>query len=362
MTTNPLVPVQAIEHEDSTAAKRARTRPTTEEITAWFLISGLILYVMYVHLVTTLVGGLALYLILDRLTLSFSKRMPHAAARPLALVLVTLVTAGGMIGGAALAVSFLRHHADNIPAMMTKMADILQSTRAWLGGAGQQIIPEVLTDAENLKAGVVVWLKEHASTLQVAGGTFSVGFVHLIMGILLAVLVFFRHVTHQDEDLRGSLARALAQKVDRFAHAFSSIATAQLKISGLNTLLTALYLVVFLPLFGKHLPFATTLVVITFICGLVPVLGNLVSNTIIVILSLGVSGGTAVASLIFLVVIHKLEYMLNSRIVGGQTDSQAWEILLAIILGEAAFGVAGVVMAPIVYAFVKRELKDRGLV
>ena len=107
---------------------------------------------------------------------------------------------------------------------------------------------------------------------------------------------------------------------------------------------------------------ATTIVFVTFVCGLIPVLGNLVSNAVIVILSLGVSGGTAIASLIFLVVSHKLQYLLNSRIVGGEIDSQAWEILFAIIIGEAAFGVSGVVMAPIVYAFVKRELRDRGLV
>ena len=78
--------------------------------------------------------------------------------------------------------------------------------------------------------------------------------------------------------------------------------------------------------------YATTLVVITFLCGLIPVLGNLISNTVITILSLGVSVGTAAASLTFLVVIHKLEYLINSRIVGGETDSQAWEILLAILL------------------------------
>jgi predicted PurR-regulated permease PerM len=83
---------------------------------------------------------------------------------------------------------------------------------------------------------------------------------------------------------------------------------------------------------------------------------------VIVILSLGISPGTAIASLVFLVLIHKLEYLINSRIVGGETDSQAWEILLAILIGETAFGVGGVVMAPIVYAFVKRELRERGLV
>jgi predicted PurR-regulated permease PerM len=175
------------------------------------------------------------------------------------------------------------------------------------------------------------------------------------------VLVFFRHVTHHEERVRGSLARTLTEKVDRFADAFSRIATAQLKITSVNTLVTALYLVS-LPLFGKELPFVTTLIVITFICGFVPILGNLVSNTVIVILSLGVSPGTAVASLIFLVIVHKLQYLLNSRIVGGEIDSQAWEILFAIILGEALFGVRGVIMAPIVYAFVKRELRERGLV
>jgi len=83
---------------------------------------------------------------------------------------------------------------------------------------------------------------------------------------------------------------------------------------------------------------------------------------VIVILSLGISVGVAVASLVFLILIHKLEYLINSRIVGGETDSQAWEILLAILIGETAFGVAGVVMAPIIYTFVKGELRDHGLV
>ncbi|MCU1349733.1 MAG: hypothetical protein JWO56_2763, partial [Acidobacteria bacterium] len=109
-------------------------------------------------------------------------------------------------------------------------------------------------------------------------------------------------------------------------------------------------------------PFGTTIVVVTFVCGLIPVVGNLISNTVIVVLSLGLSVGTAIASLVFLILIHKLEYLINSRIVGGETDSQAWEILLAILIGETSFGVAGVVMAPIVYAFLKRELRERGLV
>jgi hypothetical protein len=60
--------------------------------------------------------------------------------------------------------------------------------------------------------------------------------------------------------------------------------------------------------------------------------GNLVSNTIIVILSLSVSLAVAVASLVFLVFIHKLEYFLNAYMVGTQVHAHAWELLLAMAL------------------------------
>jgi predicted PurR-regulated permease PerM len=338
-----------------------RLRPSNEEIAAWVIVALFLVFVLFRHLVPGLVGGLALYLILDRVSKSFARRMPHTTARPLALATVTLIAAVVVIGVVALAVTFLRRHAGNIPAMMTKMAEILQSTRAWLGGYGEDVIPEVMTDAETLKLGVVAWLKEHAETLRLAGSSFSMGLVHVLMGTLLAVLVFFRHVTKRDGE-RGVLAEKLTEKCERFTDAFARIATAQIKISFINTTLTAIYLLVVLPLFGERVPFATTIVFVTFICGLIPVLGNLISNTVIVVLSLGISVGTAAASLVFLVLIHKLEYLINSRIVGGETDSQAWEILLAILLGETAFGVSGVVMAPIIYAFLKRELRDRGLV
>jgi predicted PurR-regulated permease PerM len=92
------------------------------------------------------------------------------------------------------------------------------------------------------------------------------------------------------------------------------------------------------------------------------VVGNLISNTVIVIISLGVSVWVAMASLVFLIVIHKLEYFVNARIVGGEIRAAAWEILAALLAFEAAFGVPGMVLAPILYAYVKGELVDRGLV
>ncbi|MDQ3283399.1 MAG: AI-2E family transporter [Acidobacteriota bacterium] len=361
MSTNPIVPLPRGETSESPAAT-PRPRISWEEVTAFSVIGAGVLFILVQHLVSAAVAGLALYLILDRVSARFQGRMSKGIVRPLALLVVATATAALVAAAVALLVTMLRRGAGNVPAMMEQMADILGSMRLWLGGLGRSFIPEVLTDAEEFKVTVMAWLKTHAQTLRAGSMWLGVGLVHMIMGILLAILVFFRHITAKDEENRGPLARHLVDKVDRFAHAFGRIATAQIKISAVNTVLTGLYLLVVLPLFGIRVPFGTTLVVITFLCGLIPVLGNLISNTVITILSLGVSMGTAIASLTFLVVIHKLEYLINSRIVGGETDSQAWEILLAILVGEAAFGVGGVVMAPIVYAFIKRELRDRGLV
>lgn len=359
MSTSPIVQLPVGEPP---AAQPRGPRMQWEEIAAYAVVIGGVFFVLWQHLVSALIVGLALYLILDRVSERFQGRMSRGVVRPLALLTVTTVLAGIIAAAIALLVTMLRRGAGNVPEMMEQMADILGSVRLWLGGVGRSFIPEVMTDAEDFKATVQAWLKTHAQTLRAGGLWLGIGLVHMIMGVLLAVLVFFRHVTHHDDETRGPLARHLVDKVDRFAHAFGRVATAQIKISAVNTVLTGIYLLVVLPLFGIRVPFATTLVVITFLCGLIPVLGNLISNTVITILSMGVSIGTAAASLAFLVIIHKLEYLINSRIVGGETDSQAWEILLAIIIGEAAFGVGGVVLAPIIYAFIKRELRDRALV
>ena len=132
MTSAP-VPVEPVEEP---VAEAPRPRPSNEEIAAWALLGTLLLYVLMQHLVSAVVTGLVLFLVLDRLAAAFSKRMPGGAARPLALILVTLITGGVIVGGVAMLISVLRRHAEGVPAIMTKMADILQSTRAWLGGYG----------------------------------------------------------------------------------------------------------------------------------------------------------------------------------------------------------------------------------
>ena len=150
--------------------------------------------------------------------------------------------------------------------------------------------------------------------------------------------------------------------MQRLGEAFRRVVFAQVRIAALNSVLTALYLLIILPLVGVHLPLVKTMVGFTFLVGLLPVVGNLISNAAIVILSLSVSVPVAVASLVFLVVIHKLEYFLNAHLMGAQIRAHAWELLLSMLVMEAAFGLPGLVAASIYYAYAKDELVTLELV
>ena len=143
---------------------------------------------------------------------------------------------------------------------------------------------------------------------------------------------------------------------------FRKIVFAQVQISLINTIFTAIYLLVILPLAGVHLPLTKSMIAITFLAGLIPVVGNIVSNTVLVIVGLSHSLHIAVASLVFMIVIHKFEYFLNARIIGSQINARSWEMLTAILLMETLFGMPGVVAAPVFYAYIKQELRDVGMV
>jgi predicted PurR-regulated permease PerM len=254
-------------------------------------------------------------------------------------------------------ITCLHGEAGNSPRLLQKMAEILETSReqvpAWLLGA----LPE---DPAVLQGTITEWLRSHAQELRSAGGEAGRGFLHMIVGMVIGAIVSLHRAGSVNAG--GPLTRELSERARRLGEAFQRVVFAQLRISALNTLFTAVYLEVVLRLFDIHIPLSKTLIVVTFVAGLLPVVGNLVSNAMIVVVSLAVSFEAAVASLAFLVVIHKLEYFLNARIVGARIKAASWELLLAMLLMEAVFGLPGLVAAPIYYAYLKDELLAQGLV
>ena len=77
---------------------------------------------------------------------------------------------------------------------------------------------------------------------------------------------------------------------------------------------------------------------------------------------LTISLSVAAIALAYLVIIHKLEYFVNAKIIGTKINANAWEVLLAMLIFEAIFGLSGLIVAPIFYAYIKLECKDAGLI
>jgi predicted PurR-regulated permease PerM len=237
------------------------------------------------------------------------------------------------------------------------MAEIIADSRTILPGWVFESLP---SDIDGMKDAVAHWLRTHAGALELMGRAVGKAAVHALVGIVIGALL----ALHEARDSRAPtpLTAAIAERVERFSLAFRRIVFAQVRISLLNTTFTAVYLALVLPALGRHLPLTKTLIGLTFIAGLLPIAGNLISNTVIVVVALSQSTGVALGALLYLVVIHKLEYFLNARIVGSHIAARAWELLLAMLVMEAAFGIQGLVAAPVYYAYVKSELADRRLV
>lgn len=332
-------------------------RVQPEEMAAWLLAAVALALVLALHLLPALLAGLLVFELVHRLAPILRNRVTDERARVIAVAFLSILIVGlvtlALVGAAA----FFRSEAGSVPALMQKMAEILEGSRSLLPPWLAEKLPD---NADALRDLATHWLREHAGELQAAGKEVGRGAAHVLLGMVIGAMVSLREARPLAE--QRPLARALSERAMRLGDAFRRVVFAQVRISAINTALTALYLVVVLPAFGVHLPLLKTLVAVTFVAGLIPVLGNLISNTVIVVVSLSHSLPVAGGSLAFLIVVHKLEYFLNARIVGSQISARAWELLLAMLAMEAAFGVAGVAAAPIYYAYLKDELASRGLV
>ena len=260
--------------------------------------------------------------------------------------------------------NLLTGNSEGVVPLMQEMANAIETARSHFPLWAQEYLQYLPANVEELRIEVVTWLRSHAATLGNIGESLGKILVHILIGLIIGGMVVLADPTQGYSNGRppGPLAHALETRITILSRSFRRVVFGQVRISALNTLLTGIYLAAILPLFDVHLPLIKTMIVVTFVAGLLPVLGNLISNTVIVVVSFSVSFWVAVGSLAFLVAIHKLEYFINARIIGGQIRARAWELLLAMLVMEAAFGIPGVIAAPIFYAYLKSELSARGLI
>jgi predicted PurR-regulated permease PerM len=341
------------------------TLPLSKSEIASYIFSAIALFaVVKFGLLVALFAGLLVYSLVHLLAPAIEKRYSGKTSRTIAVVLLSAVIILAISAGLWAAVVFLRSDASNLQHLLQKLADMIESSRSQLPQWASTYLPD---GVDALRQWTTDWLREHASEAKGFGQQAGHIVVQLILGMIIGSMVALNDTTNDMSDnnkkpQKRPLADALTERVSNMGLMFRKIVFAQVYISSINTVFTAIYLLVVLPLLGVHLPLTKSMIAITFLAGLIPVVGNIVSNTVIVIVAVSYSLPIAIGSLVFMVVIHKLEYFLNARIIGSQINAKSWEMLTAILVMETLFGLPGVVAAPVFYAYIKKELMDRGLV
>jgi len=311
--------------------------------------------VSYAALAVTLVLAAGLHLGPPLLAILFSyfalcKLLAVTKNKWVAFVLFVLVVAGIGWGAAYFTRAAIRE--------LPEVADSsLPSASAW---AQARRIELPFTDFDSLKAFVIDAFKEETNYLKDVASfarNATTFLIFVAIGIVAAVSLFFnsqldlsRNVPASRNNLYSVFCAELSARFRDFYRSFATVMGAQITISLINTVLTAVFVL------AVRLPDAPLLIALTFLCGLLPIVGNLVSNTIIVCVAFTVSLKIALIALIFLIAIHKLEYFLNSKIIGDRIRNPIWLMLLALSGGERLMGITGMEIAPVVLDYLRDEM------
>ena len=232
----------------------------------------------------------------------------------------------------------------------------------------ERVIPKVLeyadgygltlpfSDTTTFKAQVTSVAKKQAADLAKFGFLATREIVLMIIAFVIAIGIFINSKVDLGEgtyavknNLYSIATKELSNRFLTLYRSFVTVMGAQLVIASINTVFTAIFVLL------VQLDFAKSVILITFFCGLLPIIGNLISNTIIVGIALTHSPQLAIGSLTYLVVLHKGEYFLNSRIIGGRIRNPMWLTLLGLVIGETLMGIPGMIFAPVILHYLKSE-------
>jgi predicted PurR-regulated permease PerM len=304
---------------------------------SYLFIVGIIVLAGATHLATPLVTVLFAYFGLRKL--NFVKRKWLAVLFFLLVVAGTLYGFGYLIRQAFIALPKIA--AESIPPMIVY--------------AQNHGIDLPFSDVESLKVAIADMIKDEFLFVGNFARTATAQVVFILIGIVVAVSLFLnpKMEKYSNQPKGSNLFTAVTDEIrirfQLFYQSFEIVMGAQIVISLINTFLTAVFV---LAVSLKH---GTVVIGLTFLCGLLPIVGNLISNSIIVGIAFTISPRVAIAALVFLVALHKFEYFLNSKIIGDRIKNPVWLTLLALIIGERFMGIPGMILAPVMLNYIKVE-------
>lgn len=312
---------------------------------SYVIMAVLLVLIGWLHLGTLVLTTFFGYFALQQLSFGRSK----ALAFVLYLIGVTTIAYGLFF--------FVRQTYVTLP----KIAD--KTIPAVVNYAEKKGIELPFSDYESLRTVTLNEVKDKITNVGLYAREAFLQVALLLIGLIVALSLFLNTRWTADEDpqstrdnVYATMVRELVLRFETFYASFARVIGAQIIISAINTVLTGIFLL------WNDFPYSAVLIGITFMCGLLPIIGNIISNTLITGVGFTISPGMAVIALGFLVAIHKLEYFLNSKIIGDRIKNPMWLTLIGIVLGEKLMGIPGMILAPVVLHYIKVEASRNKLV
>ncbi len=315
---------------------------TTAEKISYALMTLILLAVIVFHMGHVVLAALFSFMFMEFFFRAARTRVPCTAARWLAAV-------GFIITAGVVTYIFLRF----IKQTLLTLPDIVEVALPKVMALAQNYGLELpFANFQDLREFANNKILVNALSITKASTLLTQEVFHMVIGIVAAVLYFVAGKTPKYEaNLFVAVRKETNLRIRRFVYSFEKVFGAQILISSTNTVLTALFLyLTAMP----HFAFLTTM---TFIIGIMPIIGNIITNTVITITALGVSLNQALLALGFLIFIHKLEYFLNSKIMGSSVNLPMWQTLIAILIGNTIMGIPGIMLSPAILHYIKTELQ-----
>lgn len=303
--------------------------------------AALIVAACALRLGNVILAGLFSYMILDLTHRRLSGHMPDLAARlvSLGIFLVTATSLAWMVG------QFLKLAVYRMPLIISSVMPTLDRMAASYG------LDLPFDNLRELRGVIILAIKGNAQSITKESGLLTRGFFQIVIGVFIAIMKFFPETPRpRPGTLFEDLSSEFNQRMSLFMGSYEKVLGAQVLISLINTLITAVFIM------AVGIPYTHFLILGTFILGIIPLIGNIMANTIIIGSALTLSPQHAFIAFVFLILSHKAQYFLNSHIIGSTLKTPMWVTLLGILVGEVLLGVPGIILAPALLHYAREEL------
>lgn len=332
----------------------------TEKYLGWFSALGLfafVLFMLYLHLGF----GLIVCLILFTVCRAVWKKLPAKWPSPVrngATLAFLLCTIAGLGWGGAQGMRYgVKTLSGQTEQMMAYALVALTDVRMHVPKAVGKYLPQTIEQINALVEQAGAFFGQHALG-------FGATSMHLLFQFLFALLIAATCCTRPAFDTTSykPFRREWLNRIHEYSVCFAQLMTAQMYVALWNAFCTSIFLYAVLPLLGVELSFREALVVFTLFASLIPALGNIVANGVMAFLCLPHGAPIMLLAVVFLFVVHKAEYIINARIIGKNVRATVPEMLMAILIGECLFGLPGLMLGPVSYAYLKMYLIKQDLV